>query len=114
MSVRENITGRVIKEFRKCSFCGGTPEITKEVYDDTALGGTHTSYIATCNCGVKLVKQNINDLIKLWNGNKAIDKLLYVEEGSVDIDELKESLPDSTRIIIVRNGSFLPTEYRVK
>ena len=114
MSVRENITSEFLEKFRACPFCGGMPEITKEIYDNMALGEINASYVVSCKCGAKLVKETINGLISLWNGDKATTKILYVEDGSIDVDELKSFLPDSTKVIVVHKGSALPTEYKIK
>lgn len=37
-----------------------------------------------------------------------IKNILYVEDGSVDIDELKDTLTSETMIIVYRQGSTLP------
>ena len=37
-----------------------------------------------------------------------IKNILYVEDGSVDIDELKESLNEETKIIVYRQGAAVP------
>lgn len=37
-----------------------------------------------------------------------IKNILYVEDGSVDVDELQESLNEETKIIIYRQGSKPP------
>lgn len=36
------------------------------------------------------------------------NKILYVEDGSVDIDELKEILPGDIKVVIYRQGSQKP------
>ena len=37
-----------------------------------------------------------------------IKNILYVEDGSVDVDELQESLNEETKIIVCRQGSKPP------
>ena len=38
-----------------------------------------------------------------------IKNILYVEDGSVDLDELKSTLTNETKIIVYRQGSYPPT-----
>ncbi len=38
-----------------------------------------------------------------------IKNILYVEDGSVDLDELESTLTTETKIIVYRQGSITPT-----
>lgn len=40
--------------------------------------------------------------------NRMIKNILYVEDGSVDVDELAESFGDETKIIVYRQGAKPP------
>jgi hypothetical protein len=37
-----------------------------------------------------------------------IKNILYVEDGSVDVDELEDSLGNETKVIVYRKGSIMP------
>ena len=37
-----------------------------------------------------------------------IKNVIYVEDGSVDVDELQESLGDETKVIVYRQGAKAP------
>ena len=43
-----------------------------------------------------------------------IKNILYVEDGSVDVDELKEGLSPETKIIVYRQGSAIPRLVQVE
>lgn len=111
----EDITDAVKGKFRNCPFCGSSPKIVKEIVNSSALGIFNTWYVVSCDeCGVKFSLESLRDLGKLWNGNKAVTKILYVEDGSVDVEELSSALPSSTKVIVVKQGAAVPIEYRVK
>jgi selenocysteine lyase/cysteine desulfurase len=41
-----------------------------------------------------------------------IKNIIYVEDGSVDLDELKSTVTNETKIIVYRQGSNPPTLVR--
>jgi hypothetical protein len=43
-----------------------------------------------------------------------IKRFLYIEDGSVDIDKLKEELGDDTYIIVYRPGALLPQVFELR
>lgn len=43
-----------------------------------------------------------------------ITKLLYVEDGSVDLEELKIGLPETVKIIVYRQGASHPELVEIK
>ena len=53
--------------------------------------------------------QNCRKMIEVHNDAlpKTYTKIMYVEDGSVDVDELMKDLPD-TKIIVYRSGGSIP------
>lgn len=67
-------------------------------------GGKNVSRVAVMDIldkALDMIEQHNNLLPKIFT------KVLYVEDGSVDIDDLQDSLKD-TKIIIYRQGSMKP------
>ena len=90
-------------KLRRCPFCGGDA-----TFDSYGGVSTMRTYIVRCErCEVHTKEYSTQEIAAAkWNIRQEDNRIVLVEDGSVDLDEVKEL---GLRPLVYRKGAAYPT-----